>query len=609
MERKLASIAALVLLVVCAACVNAAASPDAWKDPDTLVVGHTTRMNGNFFSEHFGNNTADIDVRSLLHEYPLVTWSELGGYKVNRTVIRDLNIKNAPAGDRIYTITLYPDLKYCDGSPVGAKDYVFNFLLMASPQMAELSGVKSNSDYIVGFMEYQDGDAEAFAGIRLLGSLTFSIQISAGSLPNFYELNFINNYPLPYWLILPGSDIADDGQGTYINGGYTADALRKALLDEKAGYISHPSVTSGPYRLVRYDAQTNEAEFEINPYYKGNYEGQKPAIRHLIYREVKNDRIVIELESGTLDLVNKVTSGQVVQEGLALTALGEHKAVPYPRMGGGFLAIAGEKKTTGSALLRQALAYCIDYERLIDEFLKGHGERVYGYYGLGQWMAREKKDDLTAMNRYRLDLGKAAALLDEDGWMFDENGGAFDAGSGELRHKKFGNELAPLTLVYAATEKNDAADLVARMLTESLGQIGGRIAVEVMPLDKAFRQYYRQDSREFDLLFMGTNFTYLFDPANTFLVGEQYQGTLNTSGIQDAELARLAAEVTKVPSNDRGAYLLNWMAFQRYWAEVLPMIPLYGNTYYDLFTEGLTGYLPQNHWNWGTAILYARLNR
>ena len=70
---------------------------------------------------------------------------------------------------------------------------------------------------------------------------------------------------------------------------------------------------------------------------------------------------------------------------------------------------------------------------------------------------------------------------------------------------------------------------------------------------------------------------------NTYLVGAEYQGTMNTSGVQDPRLAELAANITRDNPGNRFAYLRRWMEFQRYWAEVLPMIPLYGNTYYDLY--------------------------
>ena len=42
---------------------------------EELVVGSTTAMSGNFFSDMFGSNTADMDVRTLLHGYNLIQWN------------------------------------------------------------------------------------------------------------------------------------------------------------------------------------------------------------------------------------------------------------------------------------------------------------------------------------------------------------------------------------------------------------------------------------------------------------------------------------------------------------------------------------------------------
>ena len=44
--------------------------------PDELRVGHPTVMKGDFFTEMFGNDTADIDVRALIHGYNLVNWDQ-----------------------------------------------------------------------------------------------------------------------------------------------------------------------------------------------------------------------------------------------------------------------------------------------------------------------------------------------------------------------------------------------------------------------------------------------------------------------------------------------------------------------------------------------------
>ena len=608
MKKTLVLLMSAMLLLASLTPALAQETPAALRDPGTLVVGHTTMMNGNFFSELWGNNSSDIDVRTILHEYPLVSWTNAGNYQVNETVVRSLETATQANGDRVYTVTLNPGLKYSDGSDITAKDYVFNFLLMTSPQIAQLAGVSTARTYLEGFTAWQSGESETFGGIRLLSELSFTVTVTAENLPYYFELNYINANPLPYAVLLPGSDIKDDGEGAYIEGEFTADVLRGTLLGE-GGYLTYPAVTSGPYRLTKYDAAAHEAYFEKNPYYLGNYEGQVPVIEKILFRQVKNEEIIKELSEGTVDLVNKVTEGKVIDDSAALTEAGAHSAVPYPRTGSGFLAIAAEREIPSSLALRQALAYMIDYEVLPRDFLNGYGERIYGYYGLGQWMPQEKEQELEQMQDYTLDLAKAEELLEQDGWTFDEEGNAYEAGEGKLRHKLFDQEYKPLVLNMALTDDNKAGNMMAQMLTDSLSKAGGRLEIARLPFDRALRQYYRQDARAFDVMFMGSNFSYLFDPSNTYLVGDQYQGTMNTSGLQDKKLEELAKNITAAQPGNRAAYLDRWMEFQQYWSEVLPLIPLYSNTYYDLFDADLVGYFPQFYWSWGTAILYASLNR
>ena len=41
-----------------------------------ITVGTVSRLTGNFFTEMWGNNTADMDIRELLHGLSTNTWDE-----------------------------------------------------------------------------------------------------------------------------------------------------------------------------------------------------------------------------------------------------------------------------------------------------------------------------------------------------------------------------------------------------------------------------------------------------------------------------------------------------------------------------------------------------
>ena len=243
-------LSAVMLLNISAALAQEAPAAEP-RDPQTLVLGQTTMMNGNFFSDLWGNNSADIDVRTILHEYPLVSWTNAGNYQVNEIVVLSLETQTQGNGDRVYTITLNPGLKYSDGSDITAKDYVFNFLLMTSPQIAELAGVSTARDYLDGFTAYQSGESEVFSGIRLLSDLSFSVKVTAENLPYYFELNYVNVGPLPYKVLVPGSDIKDDGEGVYVDGDFTVETLRSTLLGVRVRMTLLPCQAAAKVPSVR----------------------------------------------------------------------------------------------------------------------------------------------------------------------------------------------------------------------------------------------------------------------------------------------------------------------------------------------------------------------
>ena len=171
--KKLLSIllAALMLAAVSAAAFAQEADPaesetaekalasDIVYDYDELVVAGVTPMTGNFFCSLWGNVTSDIDVRLLLHGYNLVEFqSDEGVFTTDDTVISGMVVTENAAGDRTYTIALYNDLYYSDGTRITAWDYAFSMLLTMSPEAAEIGGNVKRPQYLVGYEDYINGN-------------------------------------------------------------------------------------------------------------------------------------------------------------------------------------------------------------------------------------------------------------------------------------------------------------------------------------------------------------------------------------------------------------------------------------------------------------------
>jgi len=573
-------------------------------ETNAVVVGSTTQMSGHFFTDLWGNNTSDMDVRGLIHSYATVAWITQGKYEMDPVAVQEITTSDNENGDRTYTIKIQEDLYYNDGTQITARDYVFSVLLQSSQQIAEIGATNVAYSHLTGYNAFASGESQAFKGVQLVDDYTFALTVAGENLPYYYELMFANVMPYPAGIIAPGCEVKDDGEGAYLTGEFTAELLQNTILGEN-GYLTRPKVTCGAYKLVSYNAEEKVAEFEINPYFKGTKDGVKPTIEKITFKHVTNDTMLDELKNGSVDLVNKVSSGAALKgaEEAGLEMEG------YARTGLAMLAFSCENKLTSSQLLRQAIAYCVDKDALCEEFLQGYGQPVYSYYGNGQWMVSQKKSAIDKLNQYDYSLENASYLLYEDRWTRDHEYEKYSLGKG-TRFKDFsGDKMAtPLILSFARPANSPAADIVQKQLEAAGAAIGFELEVTEMSMSELLSYYYRQQDRsEYDLFFLATNFTQVFDPYYNYHADEAFQGVFNRSGLKDEQLMNLAKAMRETEPGNTAAYLEAWEDFIGYWLEVMPAVPLYSNNYYDLHTEKLTGYEITPNWSWGQAIIGAAI--
>lgn len=571
------------------------------------VVGSVSRLSGAFFTDMWGNNTSDVDVRALIHGLSTVAWTLDRQYGIDPTVVAEVTATRDDRGDKTYTFTLNDDLRYSDDTPITAADYVFSVLFQSAKETVAIGAKAMTYGQLIGYADYMTGESDVFTGVRLLSDTQFSLTISRENLPYYYELMYVNVTPYPISVIAPGCEVRDDGEGAYIDGEFTAELLEKTVLDPETGYMSHPQVTSGPYMLTGYDAQTGTATFTINPHYVGNYQGIKPVIESLELREIKYADALDQLADGAIDVINKASDGAFIDEGVRRFGEGEFGAINYLRNGYGFLAFACEESATESVKVRQAMAMCLDRAGMISDYLKSYGMEVYSYYGLGQWMAQPyastMQDEVTV---YPRDTQAAAALLAEDGWKLNAAGEKFTAGTDDVRYKKAEDgSLVPLQIRFAQLKDNEAARWIVDNYAPVLREIGFSFEVTEVTFDELLSHYYRQTERTYNLMYLATNFAAMFDPYYTFNTDEAYQGSLNTSGIADKKLMALTKELRETEPGDDEAYTERWLAVVKRFSDVLPTLPIYSNIYYDFFTSDLMGYQPNAHWSWPSAIIYA----
>ena len=615
MKKLIAILLIIVLLTGCCAAMG----EDAENKYDLLRVGTTTMFSGNFFSDAIGNNVSDQDVRKLIHGYNLVEWvPEEGVFRPNQQVVTAFSTSQDGA---TFTFAISRDLRYNDGTPITAKDYAFSFLLQTSGALQEAAGSRMNGDYIWGWKAYDEGNAAAVSGFRLIGDYQFSVTMSNEYLPYYYEMQALSLEPYPISVLAPGTEVRDDGNGICMSEPLTAELLQETLLNLETGYAVYPQVTCGPYQLTGYDGTT--AMFSLNPEYIGDSSGQKPTIPEIEFRYVDSDDLINELAYGGLDLIVRCARNDQIQAGIALSSSGDITTHAYSRNGLAYISFCADHGATADVNVRQALAMCMDKAGLKNRYLGNYGLAVDGYFGIGQWMylasngtiivenegeepdeeAEENRPNLDGLTVWPLDTERANELLDEAGWTLNDQGGEFTPGTDSVRCRVNKGRLEKLQLKLVYADNNRAGTLMAEFFADNVAKVGGQVELAAIPMTELLEQYYRITDRDADMIMLGSNLGDVFEPAAEF-DGDTHR----ISGITDAEFAALALDLRKTEPGRALEYVQKWIKFLEYRSTILPEIPLYSNAYMDFCIAELQGYAPGSYSSWAEAVQYAVLS-
>ena len=563
---------------------------------DTLTVGTTTPFTGNFFSDVFGNNIADLDVQKLVHGCSPVYWEPAdGAFLYNNSVVSGSQVMDDPAGNRTYYLAFRDDLYFSNGKKITAWDYAFSLLLLCSGEMAEVSGNTSIKPEITGCADYRNGKSEYLHGVRVYNDTQMSITISADYRPYYYEVSVLDIVPYPISEIAPKCTVKDDGNGAYISGQFDTGILNTKLVDPKKGYLAHPTVSSGPYTLVSYDG--SEVKLKINPHFKGNQNGLKPKIENIVYRFCNNETMLQELVTGHADFLTRCTRKDIIDRGMELVGQGEFFMDSYPRTGYSFFSFCCEKDTVADVAVRKAIAMSVNKDAIVEAYVGDYGLRVDGDYGIGQWMYQAIADENQKENgeKDEKNVTGPAKILEDAGWIRDDDG---------IRYKVTGDEKIRLELKLIYPEGNYVGELLNANLIRPLRNIGISLTAEAVPMSQLLNQYYRYSERDCDMIYLATNYSLIYDPTRDFDPNEN-DTVANTTGLKDQELYELALAMRKTTPGDTATYIERWGAYQKRWSEVVPLIPVYSNTYFDFFSPNLQNYNGATVNGWAESILGA----
>lgn len=642
MKKFLALLLAVVMVLTMVACGEK-------KADGQVVIGTSTEASGDWAYSAFvrNPNATDKAVMTLTDDMTTIESNQHGDYVINKTVVKSYERIEEENGNVTFKFVINDGLKFNNGEPVTAQNFVAWHMFITSPAGKEMGVVSATYNMLPGGLAYRNGETNVLSAVRLYDEKSFSITIAktgedgeTNYLPFYYDLTYaeMRAVNLTYWFG-EGWSVKDDGEGVYfVNADgkeFTAETVGETVTAGR--FATGNRVTAGPYNLVSFDESSREIVLEVNENYNGNFEGQKPGIKKLVIVKTSDDTVMDMITTGQIQIYSQIADGAQVNAVLDLIEAGTIDSSPsqYDRAGYGYFGFACDLGPAQFTEFRQAVAYLLNRVEFAQTFCQGWGSVVHGPYCTAFTMT-SKTDIDKKVNHYDYNPEKAVELLKQAGFVYNADGSDYVDGSGEVRYAKVTEEqakyyesfnkvladgtiLMPATLNWASSQGNSVSALLTTMLASSEATKAAGISIVKTEMDfpSLLSYMYRQETNGAvgDFTVPTYNMFNLATGYNGGVYDESYNWTTNPEFIEqgynvqhlyDKELDKLSMDmVYGVEPGDEATYLSLWEKYIIRWNELLPMVPLYSNVYVSVYPNTIDNYAEDSFWGFERAILYA----
>ena len=467
-----------------------------------IIIGNTTELSGNLRHSTFGVSSpaaSDLDIDGLINGYSTVVANKVGDYQYDSTVVESHEDTVNEDGTRTFTVKIKNDLKFSDGTPITAKNFLYYLMAFSTPITATKEGGGSNTagQAYVGYKEYSQFDgtndgkiiykkdkdgkdttdvdytiSKKFKGIRLIDEYTYSLTATEDYATYFYGITLAGLSPTAKAMYMGNNDVKDDGDGCYIvEAENAADKFYNTKTEDKvtsytfASYIRKSATNTnqadeakipftGAYMIDNYDKANKTCTLVRNDQYKGNFEGQKGGFDKIVYVQIVSETQLTQLEQKQVNVVAGITGGTDTDAALKLVRDNPDSfaSVDYARAGYGKLGFRSDFGPAMFQEVRQAIAYSIDRPAFAKQFNGGYGGVVDGPYYTGAWMYKEALKEGMKLDVYTASVDSAIEVLEDGGWTYNYKGEKYKAGDG-IRYKKLsGAELTYNNLHFASQD-------------------------------------------------------------------------------------------------------------------------------------------------------------
>jgi peptide/nickel transport system substrate-binding protein len=309
-------------------------------------------------------------------------------------------------------------------------------------------------------------------------------------------------------------------------------------------------IGSGPFRFKSFDKTQQVLDLEANP----NYWEGAPGIQALRVRVITDaNALMAELKSNRVDLV-PLPSNLTPD---AIQSLGQDanlKVEQFPGSNIVYLGFNVQSAPLDKAVVRQAIAYAIDRERLIRELQLGQAKLAHSILPEESWA-------YTAGQTYSYDPERAKKMLDEAGFRDPDGDGP------KMRF--------PNPLVFKISSGSIATRQYSTVIQNSLKDIGVPVEIETLETNSLLEQLRRGQFQMTTSRWIGGNQdpVFLRDLFASTEIPTQERAGRNRSRYGNPDVDKILQEAANTADQQRAATL--YKQAQEIISRELPMLPLW----------------------------------
>ena len=388
-------------------------------------------------------------------------------------VMKPLLVKAIPTGSRMtegvhrgdlaYEFEIHEAATWDNGSPVTAQDYIFTLKIILHPGIP--TPYRDYYQYLSGVDIDAQNPKKFTVFLRQYYILALETLCSTPIYPvyNYDPQGRLKNVALTDLLDAAKSQAFAESA----NGKAFAEEFTASKYSNEAAFISG----SGPYRLKSMNGDQGVVLLK-----KANWWGDDAALSNpllgayperLVYKIVKDEAAARSLlESGDLDIAVDLSPAvfKEMEQDTHLSRLYDFKTGWAPRYGRLLFNLQHADSILADVRVRQALAYAIDYDYLINTVQQGFAQRVIGpIHPAKSYYAK----DLPA---YTYNTAEAIRLLTAAGWKDTDGDGVVD--------KMLNGQRTQLALKLISPNGAKVSELVANSVVEKARQIQVKIMLD-----------------------------------------------------------------------------------------------------------------------------------